>query len=156
MIFPRGRRATQRYGRNKVIAILVTFAIFWIYLKVFVPQGVILTKLGWDTGPTTPQKAFDERWSGVVVVADGSVETVLADSTVAGRETPTGAIVWKRSKIRTVDDHPVVLLHDETEGAGRLAVGDEVSFAGVFRWTTGGGIVRSLAADSVAFGVTRR
>ena len=156
MLFPRSRRSMQRYGRNKVIAILVTFAVFWIYVKVFVPQGVVLTKLGWDSGPTAPHKAFEKRWSGVVVAAEGRVEVVLPDSVVAPPETPTGSVLWKRSKIRTVDDHPVVVLYDEADTGGILAAGDEISVAGVFDWTTGGGIIRAFAADSIAFGVTRR
>ena len=156
MIFPRSRQSMRRYGRNKVIAILVTFAIFWIYLKVFVPRGVILTKLGWEPRVTAPSEAFDERWSGVIVAADASVEETMADSTAAGDGPPGAAVVWKRSKVRTTDDFPVVLLYDADEAGGPLAIGEEISFRGVYAWATAGGIVRALASDSTAFGVTRR
>ena len=64
-----------------------------------------------------------------------------------------GALVLKRSRVRTADDHPVVLLYDPRETGGLLSRGDLVDFRGVYTWSTAGGLVRALAADSTAFGV---
>jgi hypothetical protein len=152
VIFPRTKRARQRYGRNKVIAILVTFAALMLYLKVCMPKGVVLTKLDWEPRRLSPRQAWDARSSNVIVFARGEVERVLTDSlTVDGLGDTPWALA--RTKVRTASDHPVVLLYDPGEAGHSLAEGESVTFRGVYRWTTAGGIVRALAADSSAFGV---
>ncbi len=156
MIFPRTPKARRRYGRNKVLAIIITFAIFFTYIKVFVPKGVILSKLNWEPRRATPARAFEERWSGVIVAASGSVEAAMADSVRAGEATDEAAAPpLARSRVRTGDDHPIVLLYDATEAGFRLDRGDLVDFRGVYSWSTGGGFVRALEADSTDFGVER-
>jgi subtilisin family serine protease len=156
MIFPRGRKALQRYGRNKVIAILVTFAVLWIYLKVFAPRGLLLSRLDWEPRVVTPGKAWDERWSNVVVGADGVVEAVFSDSVLASAG-GAAALVLRRTKVRTVEGHPVIVLHDAgAVGPGRPDVGDSVSVKGMYDWSTGGGVVRAVRSDSSAFGLERR
>lgn len=152
MIFPRTRSARQRYGRNKVIAILVTFAVLMIYLKVFVPKGVVLSKLDWEPRRLSPREAWDARSSNVIVFAAGEVEEVLTDSLrTEGKSAIPYALA--RTKVRTGSDHPVVLLYDPGEAGRALGAGEAITFRGVYRWTTTGGIVRALEADSSAFGV---
>jgi hypothetical protein len=163
VIFPRTPRARQRYGRNKVIAVLVTFAVVYGTIKFVLPRGDFLARF--QPGPRViePATAWEERWSGVVVGATGAVEAVLPDSlpgggAAAGAPGATDALDTParlaRVRFRTEDDHPLVLLYDPA-GAGPLNQGEVVSFLGLYKWTTGGGVVRAVAADSSAFGITR-
>ena len=154
MIFPRTRRARQRYGRNKVIAILVTFAVVWGFLRYVLPRGDFLRRFERAPQSLTPSVAWKQRRSGVVVGATGAVQAVLPDS-VKAQADGDGPERMARVRFLTEAGHPLVLLYDPVEGGETLEEGETVTFLGVFQWSTGGGVVRAFAADSSAFGVTR-
>ncbi len=121
----------QRYGRSKVVAILVTFAVVWVWLKWFAPD--------WrDTlqafGTRTPEVAFRERRSGAWVQAEAKVENALPDSADAA------GTMFHRARLRSADGHPFTLLHTE-DAKHAPAEGDSVRVRGVYDWDLKGGAV---------------
>lgn len=128
-VFSRDRHAYQRYGRNKVIATLVTFAVVWVAVKwVYPGVGDAISGLALRT----PGLAFRERLTGEPVQTTAVVEVVLADSTDA-----EGVLV--RHRLRTMKDHPFTLL-EASPGMG-AGVGDTVRVRGVYVWDLTGGSV---------------
>jgi hypothetical protein len=138
VIFPRTRGAQRRYQRNKVIAVVVTFALGWIAWKVL-PGNVLPPR--WTPGPPpTPDTAFRDRASDVTVETAAVVEAALPDST-----DPVSAVRLQRWRLRTVTGHPFVLLA-EPYSMPRPTPGDTLQVAGTYRWDNTGGTVRALAS----------
>ena len=133
------RSASSRYGRHKVIAALVTFAVLWIVLKVLFPDGALEGILrGMVRSTPTPEKLFAERTSDVALETIGVVEAVLADSLLPGAERAT----LQRVRFRSDSGHPLTLVHDLAVAPRvALAAGDSVSVRGRYLWTTGGGLL---------------
>jgi len=131
MILPRGRAARQRYGRNKVVAALVTFAVLWIWLTYFAPDWRDALA---GFGTRTPAYAFRERLSGVTVQTRAVVEEVLPDSSAAGPRP------LRRARLRTLDGHPFTL-QEATDEPLPLAPGDTVVVRGLYDWGLRGGAV---------------
>ena len=134
MILPRGRGQSARYGRHKVVAALVTFAVVWIWLKWFAPD--VRESLE-AFGVRTPEHCFREKVSGELVQARVTVEETLPDSAVAG--TPLG-----RWRVRSDDGHPFLLL---AEGPLPGAPSDTLRLRGRYDWDPRGGTVRVLEED---------
>lgn len=121
----------RRYGRNKVVAAVVTFVVLWIWLKFFAPDWRD-TLAGFGT--RTPGYAFRERLSGVVVQSRAVVEEMLPDSSVAGSEP------LRRAKLRAPDGHPFTLQRAADKPLP-LSPGDTVRVRGIYDWGLRGGAV---------------
>lgn len=131
MLFPRSNKALYRYGRHKVVAILVTFVVVWSWLNWFAPD---LRDTLRGFGIRTPGAAFRERLSGEVVQARAVVEDVLADSVSAD------GVTFRRARLRSVAGHPFLLLHSEPTDPV-AAPGDTVRVRGIYEWGLRGGTV---------------
>ena len=121
----------QRYGRSKVIAILVTFAVVWAWLTWFAPDWKENLQ---GFGTRTPDVAFRERRDGVWVQARATVEAPLPDSADAA------GTMFRRARVRAADGHPFTLMHRERP-AKAPAPGDSVHVRGVYDWDLKGGVV---------------
>jgi hypothetical protein len=129
-----------------VIAILVTFAVLYGGIKLFVPQQK-LDNLAQTFAPaSTPERAFAERLSGIELEVLGIVEEVLAD-TLEGHTDPP-SVVHQRFRFRSFSGHPMAVLC-EIPAQGRLAlsVGDTLSLRGEYRWDTRGGTLLASGVD---------
>ena len=73
-IFPRTRKQQARYGRHKVVAAGITFALVWFGLKWLAPDARDALE---GLGTVKPGDAFRERTSGETVQARVVVEAVL-------------------------------------------------------------------------------
>lgn len=129
-------RSAERYGRHKVVAILVTFAVGWAAIKLFAPG--LEGSFAWF-GAWTPKRAFEQRASHVPVRATGVLESRLPDTTLA-------AGVAVRWRARGADGHPFTWLQDPAVPALRAAAGDTVRARGEYVWDPRGGAVRTGGA----------
>jgi hypothetical protein len=121
----------QRYGKRKVVAAAVTFAVLWAWLTWFAPDWKDNLQ-GFGTRP--PDVAFRERKSGAWVQTAAKVESALPDSADAA------GTVFHRARLRSVAGHPFTLLHTE-DGKHAPAEGDSVRVRGVYEWDLKGGAV---------------
>ena len=129
----------ERYGRHKAIAILVTFALAWLAIKVWAPEWK--GSLPWAFADS-PRRAFEERRSDVPVRAFGVLEAALPDSAVAGGM----AVRWRA---RSRDGHPFTWLQDPGAAPVSAAPGDSLMLRGRYVWdSTGGTIVTGEAGTS--------
>lgn len=132
MIIPRGKQDLARYGRHKVVAALVTFAVAWIVVQWVAPgirdalEGIALR---------TPDHCFRERRSGDIVQTRILVEEALPDSTTADGTTLRA---WK---VRSLGGHPFVVL-DREPSLDPAAPTDTLRVRGLYDWNSRGGTVR--------------
>lgn len=134
MIFPRSRARQHRYMRRKLIAIVITFGVGWLFVK-FLPESVLPER--WTAGgAATPREAFRGRQSDVWVRAEAVVEKIQSDSLDAA-----GDRGLRRWRMRSTAGHPFTLLQDPVGGLLRAQPGDTVSVRGTYRWDTSGGTV---------------
>jgi hypothetical protein len=135
---------SERYGRHKAIAILVTFALGWLAVRFWAPEWK--GSLPWAFADS-PRRAFEERRSGVPVRAFGIVEAALPDSSLA-------AGVAVRWRARTRDGHPFTWLQDPASSAVPAAPGDSLMLRGRYEWDSTGGTV--VTGESAGAGQTAR
>jgi hypothetical protein len=130
---------SERYGRHKAIAILVTFALGWLAIRLWAPEWK--GSLPWAFADS-PRRAFEERRSDIPVRAFGVVEAPLPDSSLGG-----GAAV--RWRARTRDGHPFTWLQDPAAPPVSAAPGDSLLLRGRYVWdSTGGTVVTGERASS--------
>ncbi|NNE43700.1 MAG: hypothetical protein HKN12_05810, partial [Gemmatimonadetes bacterium] len=121
-IFPRTRASTRRYQRSKVVAILITFGIGWIVLKLApIDAERIVKRL--IAPPPGPAEHFESRES----------EVATQTRAVIGRATSAG---WEA---RSLDGHPFVLIRESGAPGAAPAPGDTVLVRGIYTWDPAGG-----------------
>ena len=152
-LFPDTPAARHRYGRRKVFAILITFALGYAAVKLFVPERSVENLRAFIPG-LDPREAFRQQASDVLVEAVGTVDAVLADSLATGAEVAT----LQRMRVRLDDDFTVLVVHDAEEGGRvRVAAGDSVSVRGAYWWSTVGGVIDGTdGSDPKRLGWVRR
>ncbi len=103
-------------------------------LVVAVWAGRQLTAPAAGGGEALLEQAFEQRRSGVVVEAEGTVERLLADDREGSRH---------QRFILRLDSGQTVLVSHNIDLAPRapLAAGDRVGFRGQYEWNERGGVI---------------
>ena len=137
-----GPFGSERYGRHKALAILATFVLGYLAVRIFAPewQGSI----PW-TFARSPKRAWEERVSDVPVRAIGVLEEAMPDSSMDGRP----AARWRA---RTRDGHPFTWLQLPQRPPVTAEPGDSVLVRGRYSWDSTGGTVVTGSGKSGELG----
>ena len=124
----RSPQARRRYFRHKLIAMVVTFAVVYAAVRLFVPRETIQEGLE-AIVLRTPAQAFEQRATGELVHAVGVVEAALPDTTIE-------AVPHRRWQARSIAGHPFVIFD---AAGGTFAPGDSIAARGAYRFDPQGG-----------------